>query len=271
MLDDVAERARRTYDAAADHYDGAPLGFWERIGRRTVERLRLAHGARVLDVPCGSGSSALAAAGRVGPGGHVLAVDLAERLLGLGRAKARAAGIDNVEFRAGDMRALEAADASFDAVVCVFGIFFVPDMVEQARRFVRLLKPGGALAVTTWGDAMFAPGDAAFWAAVGEVRPDLVRGFNPWDALVTPPALRAVLADAGAADVDVVAEDGVQPLRGPDDFWSVVLGSGYRGTVDQLDDAQRERVRAATLAALAGVTAIRTPALYGTATRPAAC
>jgi hypothetical protein len=81
----------------------------------------------------------------------------------------------------------------------------------------------------------------------------------------------ASLADAGAADVDVVAEDGVQPLRGPDDFWSVVLGSGYRGTVDQLDDAQRERVRAATLAALAGVTAIRTPALYGTATRPAAC
>jgi len=90
ISDDAAAKARAaaTYNAAADHYDDAANSFWGRFGRRTVERLALSPGARVLDVCCGSGASALPAAERVGPGGHVLGVDLAEELLTLARAKA---------------------------------------------------------------------------------------------------------------------------------------------------------------------------------------
>ena len=43
-------KATATYDAAADHFDDAPLGFWERIGKRTIDRLALSTGAKVLDV-----------------------------------------------------------------------------------------------------------------------------------------------------------------------------------------------------------------------------
>lgn len=171
MLDDHARRTSDTYNAASDHYDAEPLGFWARVGQRTVERLGLRSGAAVLDAPCGSGASALVAAARIGPDGHVLAIDLAERLLALGRAKAAAARLANIEFRTGDMRAPGAADASFDAVVCVFGIFFVDDMDAQVRRLWRLLRPGGAIAITTWGSGMFAPGDAAFWTAIAAVPP----------------------------------------------------------------------------------------------------
>ncbi|MGH6960223.1 MAG: hypothetical protein ACREE7_07060 [Dongiaceae bacterium] len=52
-------KAAATYNAAADHFDAAPLAFWDRYGRRTVERLGLAEGALVLDAGCGSGASAL--------------------------------------------------------------------------------------------------------------------------------------------------------------------------------------------------------------------
>src|SRR5215470_20157448 len=99
-------KARTTYNAASEHFDDAPLGFWERYGRGTVERLDLAPGANVLDVGCGTGASALRAAEKVAPNGHVIGVDLAEKLLAMGRVKAAHGGLQNIEFRVGDMRNL---------------------------------------------------------------------------------------------------------------------------------------------------------------------
>ena len=124
-------------------FDAEPLGFWARYGRRTVERLRLRHGAHVLDVCCGTGASALPAAQAVGPEGHVIAVDLAGDLLKLGQAKAQTAGLQCVEFCRGDMTGLGFPDRHFDAVVCVFGIFFVPDMETQVAELWRMVRPGG--------------------------------------------------------------------------------------------------------------------------------
>src|SRR5580704_3552388 len=96
-LDDPLEQARAkaaaTYDAAADHFDDDPLGFWDRTGQRTVARLRLPAGAKVLDVGCGTGASALAAAEVIGRDGSVLGVDLSARLLDRGRTKARRRGL----------------------------------------------------------------------------------------------------------------------------------------------------------------------------------
>src|SRR5215468_7235988 len=92
-----------TYSAAADTFDNPVLSFWDRYGRRTVDRLDLPHGARVLDACCGTGASALPAAHRVGPDGHVTGVDLAEPALALARAKAAAQGLTNVDFRRGDI------------------------------------------------------------------------------------------------------------------------------------------------------------------------
>ena len=60
------EKAAATYDAAADHFDDEPLGFWDLIGTRTVAKLNLPSGAKVLDVGCGTGASALPAAQAVG-------------------------------------------------------------------------------------------------------------------------------------------------------------------------------------------------------------
>ena len=57
-LETAKAKAAATYNAAADHFDDAPLAFWDRYGRRTVERLGLAEGALVLDAGCGSGASA---------------------------------------------------------------------------------------------------------------------------------------------------------------------------------------------------------------------
>jgi len=172
MIADPAKlKAATTYDAAADHFDDEPLGFWARIGRRTVERLALAPGSAVLDVGCGTGASALPAAAEVGPRGRVIGVDLAERLLAIARQKVDRHRLANVEFKTGDMENLGYPDDHFDAVVSVFSIFFVTDMVRQVRELWRMVRPGGRLAITTWGPRMFEPGTTHWWNAVREVRP----------------------------------------------------------------------------------------------------
>jgi len=245
--EDAKSKARATYDAAADAYDDPANTFWERFGRRTVERLGLRPGARVLDVCCGSGASALPAAAIVGPQGSVLGIDLSEGLLALARKKAVARGLANAEFRKGDALELPVEPASFDAVVCVFGIFFVPDMAAAVRSLWRAVRPGGKLAVTTWGPRWFEPGSTAFWDAVRAERPDLYKGFNPWDRITEPEAVIGLLREGGVAGAEAVAEAGEHPIPTPEAWWSAVIGTGYRGTFDKLDRVQQDRVRSANL------------------------
>ena len=244
-MSDAQAKAARTYDATADTYDDAANSFWARFGRRTVERLGPRAGEHVLDVCCGSGASALPAAEAVGPHGSVLGVDLSAQLLALARAKVRERGLAHVEFRPGDMLDLGLPEARFDAVVCVFGIFFVPDMSAAVRALWRLVRPGGKLAVTTWGERFFEPGSSAFWSSIRAVRPELYKGFNPWDRICDPEALRALLREAGADGAQVVAERGSHPIPSPEAWWAAVLGSGYRGTYEELGPEDRERVRSA--------------------------
>ncbi len=262
-------KAAAAYNFAADHYDDNPLAFWARYGRRTVARLDLAPGAEVLDVGCGSGASALPAAEIVGPRGHVTGVDLAERLLELGRAKAANRGLINVEFRPGDMADLGFADGAFDAVISVFSIFFAADIAAQVRELWRMVRPGGKLAITSWGPRLFEPVGSVWLDAVKRERPDLCATGSPWDRLSDPETLAELLREAGIPHAEVAAEDGVQPLSRPEDWWTIVLGSGARGRVEQMDPLHVARVRGETVGWLRehDVREIETNVIYAVATK----
>jgi hypothetical protein len=123
------------------------------------------------------------------------------------------------------------------------------------------------MAITTWGPRVFEPGNSAFWEAVRNERPDLYKSFNPWDRIDDPASLAALLKEGGVSTDDVTAESGCQDLNAPEDFWTIVLGSGYRGTVEQLDSETRERVRLKTLDPLArqNVRSVETNAVYAIA------
>lgn len=267
--DDPKARAAKAYNAAADCYDEPALSFWDKFGRRTVERLSLKSGAQVLDVCCGSGASAIPAAECVGATGLVLGVDLAANLLDRASAKARQCNLGHLELRIADMEKLGFPDGSFDAVVCVFGIFFVPDMTRAVRELWRMVRPSGQLAITTWGPDLFEPGNSVFWNAVRAERPELYKSFNPWDRINTSDALRQLLREAGVEVCDTVAEPYQHPLNSPEDWWTIALGSGYRGTIEQLDAAARERVRKCNLRHIRdhSITSIQASVVYAIATK----
>jgi ubiquinone/menaquinone biosynthesis C-methylase UbiE len=260
----------KTYNAAADHYDCPALSFWDRFGRRTVDRLPLVQGMKVLDVCCGMGGSALPAAERIGPTGHVIAVDLAENLLAKGSMRAAERKLTNIEFRRADLEALPFADQTFDALICVFGIFFVPDLHGAVQELWRLVRPDGLLAITIWGSNTFEPADGIFWQAVRREDPELYKSIKPWSKIVEPGPLRTLLVDCGILDSKVVAEPGTHPIESAEDWWTIILGSGYRSTVDALSDQDRERVKITTIEGVRRekIREIRTDVVYAVARRP---
>jgi ubiquinone/menaquinone biosynthesis C-methylase UbiE len=267
-------KAQIAYNSASYHFDDEPLAFWARIGSRTVERLALPTGARVLDVGCGTGASAIPAATAVGPTGLVIGADLANRLLDRAREKARQQGLFNVEFRQGDMEDLGYRDGSFDAVVSVFSVFFVPDLTKQVAELWRMVKPSGQLAITTWGPRAFEPAATAFWAAVKEHTPPALHfgGFNPWDRVTTVEALRDLLIGADVPDPEVEAEASQQPLRTVDDWWTIVIGSGFVWTVEQMGAEAAKRVREDNLNSLRAraITFVETNVIYAAARKASA-
>lgn len=248
--DDVKARVSSAYNFAADYYDHAANSFWERFGRSTIDRLMIPAGSRVLDLCCGSGASALPAAIASGPTGKVVAVDLAVELIRLGQAKAEQLGLTNVEFRVADILELDERKQSFDFVVCVFGIFFVPDMTAALRQMWSLVRPGGTVAVTTWGSGLFEPVNSAFWNAVQRVRPELYKSFNPWDRLGEPQLLDQLFEAAGLPAPTIELEQGSHPIEDERAVLALLMGSGYRGVIEQLSEAGRLRVQREVMASV---------------------
>lgn len=265
----VAARTRSTYHAAADCYDLPALSFRGRFGRATVARLNLKAGQRVLDVCCGSGAAALPAAEAVGPTGRVLAVDIAPGLIELGREKAERRGLAQLEFREMDFQQLEEPAGSFDAVMCVFGIFCMSDMAGVVRGLWRYVKPGGQLAITTWGPRLFEPASSIFWNGVREVRPELYKDFNAWDRITTPHALVGMMRDGGVEGAKADAVMGTHVLSSPKDWWQIVKGSGYRGTLEMLTKGESAELEARVQQELIrrDITWVETNVVYAHATK----
>jgi ubiquinone/menaquinone biosynthesis C-methylase UbiE len=268
-MERAADRAAAAYNLASDEFDVAPLALWGHAGRRTVEGLGLAPGNRVLDVCCGTGSTAVPAAEAVGQFGSVLGVDVSERLLALAAARAAEKGLANIQFRCADLADLRFPKASCDAVICQFGIFHFADMVAATKLLWSLVAPGGALAITTWGPRVHEPARGAFWAAVRARRPDLEARSRPTRQVGTAERLAQVFRDAGAEAAEVASEEITQPLEDADQFWRTLMGSGSRAVIEALaEDAAAVRDEVAGFIARAKVRQLATTVLYGVARRP---
>jgi SAM-dependent methyltransferase len=117
-----------------------------------VTRLSIPAGARVLDVACGTGNTALPLARQ---GCKVTGVDIAPNLLVQARERAASEGL-TIAFDEGDAEQLPYPDASFDAVVTMFGAMFAPRPELVASELARVLKPGGLLAMANWNPESFS-------------------------------------------------------------------------------------------------------------------
>ena len=116
------------------------------VGELLCETVDLSAGTRVLDVACGSGNTAIAAARRFC---QVTGIDYVPSLLARARERAAAEGLA-IDFLEGDAENLPFPDASFDVVLSTFGVMFAPDQGQAARELLRVCTPGGRIGLSNW-------------------------------------------------------------------------------------------------------------------------
>ncbi len=176
------------------------------VGELLCEAVDLRAGSRVLDVACGSGPAALAAARRFC---DVAGVDYVPALLERGRQRAAGEGV-HVDFHEGDAERLPFPDASFDVVLSTFGVMFAPDQARATEELLRVCRPGGTIGLANWTPE----------GAIGELFAITSRqvpsppGLMPPSRWGTEDGLHALLGD-GISDLHVERRHFVFRYRSP--------------------------------------------------------
>ena len=222
------------------------------VTERMLEVTAPRPGDRLLELACGPGAVGLAAAELVVPGEAVLS-DVAAEMTGIAAARAEALGLRNVRTLELDLESIDQPDASYDVVVCRWGIMFAVDPARAALELRRVLRRGGRFALATWGSRARNPWLGltldAMGAELGEpVPPPDVPG--PF-ALDDAEQLARLLTDAELVDVSVTELD--LPMRAPsvDEWWettsslSVGLSKRLATRSEEAAEAMRARARKA--------------------------
>jgi SAM-dependent methyltransferase len=159
---------------------------------------------RVLDVACGTGVLAIAAAERVGNGGEVIGLDPNEDMLAVARRKC-----SRVEWKNGRAENLPFADASFDRVVSQFGLMFFEDRVAGLREMLRVLRPGGRLAIVVCDALDHSPGYAVLAELLHRLfGASIAEAFRAPFVLGDPEILHSLCRQAGIEQANIARRDG---------------------------------------------------------------
>jgi SAM-dependent methyltransferase len=181
-----------------------------------AEALDIVPDERVLDVACGSGNAAIAAARR--SWGNVVGVDFVPALLERGRERAAAERLD-VEFVEGDAAELPFDDSEFDVVTSVFGAMFAPEQKQAATELLRVCKPGGRIGMANW--VPDSPVSQLFAIVAKHVPPP--PGFTPPVLWGTEEHVRELFED-GVTDLRFERKVSRQPFRSMDHYLEIFRG-----------------------------------------------
>ena len=167
-----------------------------------IDATAVHEGDSVLDVACGTGFVARAAAARLGPDDRVVASDLNPAMLAVG-AHAATSSIPTIEWRQASADELPFAEHSFDVVTCQQGLQFMSDLNAAMSSAKRVLRPAGRLAATVWASMERSPYMLAQYESLVEILgADQVASFQAAFAM-TADQLRDAAEQAGFIDVDV--------------------------------------------------------------------
>lgn len=196
-------------------WDSVSLGWrkwWQTIEQgaqavsdRLIELAQIEEGHAVLDVATGIGEPAVSAAKRVGEKGQVVATDLSPRMLAIASERASELGLANMQFQEADAEKLDVGKKDFDAVLCRWGLMFMPEPVNALKNMCSVLNSGGRLSAAVWS----APPKVPFLSlSMGVVSREL--GLSPPPpntpglfSLANTERLESLFKEAGFKDIKI--------------------------------------------------------------------
>lgn len=227
------QRGQVNTNAAEVYEDFFVPALFQQWPAQVAEAARVQTGMRVLDVACGTGILARSLAERLGAG-SVVGLDINPGMLAVAQRTAPL-----IEWREGAAESLPFEDASFDAVVSQFGLMFFEDRHAAIHEMVRVLKPGGKLAVAVWASLKDTPGYAAMAHLLQRLFGDTIaQALHVPYNLGSRQHLRRLFDKVSLSNVDL------QTLEGAARFPSIAawVYTDVKGwtLADVLDDAQVE-------------------------------
>ncbi len=206
----------------------------EFLGSAAMNACDIHPGHTVMDIGCGSGTTTIEIARRVGAEGRVLGIDISTPMLDVARARLDALGIDGVTFDNQDVATYQFQKEAFDRTFSRFGVMFFVDPIVAFRNIRGGLKSGGRLAFVCWQTIDKNP-----WMEIPlKVALQHVPAPPPADpnapgplAFANPDRVRNILSEAGFGDMDLEPLETLIPLE-PDVLGTVQklvqLGPAFR-------------------------------------------
>ena len=236
--------------------DGPAVGAWAEllwestrpVSEWLVAKLAPEAGQTILDVAAGTGETGFLAAPLLGETGSLITSDLSPNMLEAAVRVAAEFGVQNVEFRLLDAERLELADASIDGALCRFGYILRGDPPPALRELRRVLRPGGRLALSVWGERsrnawMTVP--AAVMVERGHLQPPSADEIRISEKR-NPETIARLVRDAGFGEPEIEEMPVRYRFASSEELWFFV--SELRGPValalDRLDEDERAIVRA---------------------------
>jgi SAM-dependent methyltransferase len=253
------------WNEAARHWEKHRVvieGMFAPVTAALVQDAGIDPGQAVLDVATGPGEPALSLAAIVGAKGRVIGVDVVPAMIDAAGREAGRRRLCNASFRVAPADELPFDDESFDAVVSRFGVMFFPSPQEGIREMLRVLKPGGKLAVAVWHHARNNP----YFSILSELLERFVES-PPLDAdapdafrFAPPGKLLQVAREAGLADAkERLLEFSIDAPLSLEGFWGVrtEMSDKLRGKLAQLSEVQVDEIKSAFLETARGYSSER--------------
>ena len=240
------EQTHSAWDAIASGYDRYVTPSNLSLAEEALRLVSVREGMRVLDVAAGTGALSLPAA-RLGA--QVTATDISPAMIERLKARARQAGLNNLEAYVMDGQALDLEDGSFDIAASQYGVMLMPDLPKALGEMRRVTRPGGQVMVIAFGPLPQVEFLKYFLGAMQDVIP----GFTglPMDPpplpfqVADPEKLRREMAKAGLKDIRVVSASQEVRFQSGEEWWNCVTHSHPIGAhmVSDLTEEQATAVR----------------------------
>lgn len=226
--DDYRHASLRIWDEMAAGWEDHRGTVWDAsraVGEWLVDALDPQPGETVLELAAGVGDTGFAAAHRLGGEGRLITTDFSDQMVRAARRRADELGVSNAEFRTLDAERMDLDDGSVDGVLCRWGYMLMADPTAALAETRRVLRDGGRVAFSVWGEPDRNP-----WASIPARALFEQTGGEPPDpsapgifAMASEERTRELLSAAGLEPLRVETVDMAWRFESPEEYWHYVI------------------------------------------------